>query len=63
MSVFFNEKGLKTDILEKSDILEKIKLGVGIYFSGAISLWDVWDMAEKNIQSLCPKFRFSPIAP
>ena len=44
-------------------ILQKVKLGVGHYFSGAISIWDVWDMAEKNTQSLCPKFRFSPIAP
>ena len=38
-------------------------MGVGIYFSGAISIWDVWDTAEKNTQSLWPKFRFSPIAP
>ena len=44
-------------------ILHKVKLGVGLYFSGAISIWDVWDMVEKNTQSLCPKFRFSPIAP
>ena len=44
-------------------ILGKVKLGVGVYFSGAISIWDVWDMAEKNTQSLWPKFRFSPIAP
>ena len=44
-------------------ILEKVKLGVGVYFSGALLIWDVWDMAEKNTQSLCPKFRFSPIAP
>jgi hypothetical protein len=44
-------------------ILEKVKLGVGVYFSGAIQIWDVWDMVEKNTQSLCPKFRFSPIAP
>jgi len=44
-------------------ILEKIKLEVGLYFSGAIKIWDVWDMVEKNTQSLCPKFRFSPIAP
>jgi hypothetical protein len=33
-------------------ILEKVKLGVGVYFSGAISIWDVWDMVEKNTQSL-----------
>ena len=44
-------------------ILEKVKLGVGVYFSGAIQIWDVWDMAEKNTQSLWPKYRFSPIAP
>jgi hypothetical protein len=44
-------------------ILEKVKLGVGVYFSGAIQIWDVWDMVEKNTQSLWPKFRFSPIAP
>ncbi len=36
---------------------------VGLYFSGAFYIWDVWDMAEKNTQSLCPKFRFSPLAP
>ena len=42
--------------------LHKVKLGVGLYFSGAISIWDVWDMVEKNTQSLWPKFRFSPIA-
>jgi len=44
-------------------ILEKVKLGVGLYFSGALLIWDVWDMVEKNTQSLWPKFRFSPIAP
>ncbi len=44
-------------------ILHKVKFGVGLYFSGAISIWDVWDMVEKNTQSLWPKFRFSPIAP
>ena len=33
-------------------ILQKVKLGVGHYFSGAISIWDVWDMVEKNTQSL-----------
>ncbi len=44
-------------------IFEKVKLGVGVYFSGALWVWDVWDMAEKNTQSLCLKFRFSPIAP
>ena len=63
----------KSDILKKKIfrknskpvvfILHKVNLGVGLYFSGAISIWDVWDMAEKNTQSLCPKFRFSPIAP
>ncbi len=44
-------------------ILHKVKLGVGLYFSGAILIWDVWNTAEKNTQSLWPKFRFSPIAP
>ncbi len=44
-------------------IFEKVNLGVGVYFSGAIQIWDVWDMVEKNSQSLWPKFRFSIIAP
>ena len=43
--------------------LEKVKLEVVVYFLGAIQIWDVWDMVEKNTQSLCPKFRFAPIAP
>ena len=38
-------------------------MGVGLYFSGALKIWDVWDMVEKNTQSSWPKFRFSPIAP
>ena len=41
-------------------IFDKVKLGVGLYFSGALL---IWDMAEKNTQSLRAKFRFSPIAP
>ena len=44
-------------------IFDKVKLGVGLYFSGALLIWDTWDMAEKNTQSLRAKFRFSPIAP
>jgi hypothetical protein len=44
-------------------ILIKVKLGVGLYFLGAVQVWDIWDMAEKNTQSFRPKFRFSPIAP
>ena len=56
---FFKGKTQKHKVF----ILEKVKLGVDVYFSGAISIWDVWDMAEKNTQSLWPKFRFSPIAP
>ncbi len=27
---------------------EKVKFGVGLYFLGAIWIWDVWDMVEKN---------------
>jgi hypothetical protein len=33
-------------------IFEKVKLRVGLYFSGSVYIWDVWDMAEKNTQSL-----------
>ena len=44
-------------------IFDKVKLGVGLCFSGALLIWDTWDMREKNTQSLWPKFRFSPIAP
>jgi hypothetical protein len=33
-------------------ILEKVNLKVGVYFLGAIQIWDVWDMVEKNTQSL-----------
>jgi hypothetical protein len=29
----------------------------------ALNIWDTWDMAEKNAQSLRAKYRFSPIAP
>jgi hypothetical protein len=48
---------LKKNFLRKTQkrkvfILEKVKLGVGVYFSGAIQIWDVWNMAEKNTQSL-----------
>ena len=57
--IFFLGKTQKRKVF----ILEKVKLGVGVYFSGTIQIWDVWDMAEKNTQSLWPKFRFSPIAP
>jgi hypothetical protein len=31
-------------------ILNKVKLGVGLYFSCALYLWDAWGMAEKNTQ-------------
>ena len=37
-------------------IFDKVKLGVGLYFSDALLIWDTWDMAEKNTQSLWPKF-------
>ena len=33
-------------------ILNKVKQGVGLYFLGAIQIQGVWDMAEKNTQSL-----------
>jgi hypothetical protein len=33
-------------------ILKKVKLGLGLYFLGAIYIWDTWDMVEKNTQSL-----------
>jgi hypothetical protein len=28
-------------------IFDKVKLGVGLYFSGALLIWDTWDMAKK----------------
>jgi hypothetical protein len=28
-------------------ILNKVKLGVGLYFSCALYIWDVWDMVAK----------------
>ena len=39
-------------------ISDNIKRGVLVYFSGDLRIWDIWDMAEKNTQSLGPKIDF-----
>ncbi len=48
----FEKNFLRKTQKRKVFILEKVKLGVGVYFSGALQVWDVWDIAEKNTQSL-----------
>ena len=39
-------------------ISDNINRGVVVYFSGDLGIWDVWDTAGKNTQSLEPKIVF-----
>jgi len=50
----------------KGFISDNINRGSLVYLSGHLGIWDIWDMTEKNTQSLGPKIVFcllNPITP